>query len=112
MRTNSLLAVAVASVLSAGLLIAAEPPAPATTQAAAVPAAAPGAVEKKDNGLTITHVAPPVGAKDGDTVSVLYAGKLQDGTEFDSSAKHGNEPIEFILGKQPPMVIKGWEIGI
>ena len=91
MRTNRILAVAVASILSAGLLIAAAPP--ATTQAAS-----PGKVETKENGLKITHVAPPVGAKDGDTVSVLYTGKLQDGTEFDSSAKHGNEPIEFIVG--------------
>ena len=48
--------------------------------------------------------------KDGDTVWVLYAGKLKDGTEFDSSAKHGNEPIEFIIGKG--MVIKGWDVGV
>ena len=101
MRTTPLLVIVVLA-LTAGLLIAAETP--ATTQAAA------GKSETKENGLKITYVAPPVGAKDGDTVSVLYTGKLQDGTEFDSSAKHGNEPIEFILGKG--MVIKGWDEGL
>jgi FKBP-type peptidyl-prolyl cis-trans isomerase len=106
MRTHLSLA-AVAVILTASLLIAAEAPAPATTQAAA---ATPGKVETKPNGLKITYVAPPAGAKDGDNVSVLYAGKLQDGTEFDSSAKHGNEPIDFILGKG--MVIKGWDEGL
>ena len=106
MRMNLCLA-AVALILTASLLVAGEPPAaPATTQAAATP----GKVETKPNGLKITYVAPAVGAKDGDNVSVLYAGRLQDGTEFDSSAKHGNEPIEFILGKG--MVIKGWDEGI
>ena len=102
MRTTPLLVIVVLT-LTAGLLIAAETP--ATTQAAAA-----GKTETKDNGLKITYVAPAVGAKDGDTVSVLYTGKLQDGTEFDSSAKHGNEPIEFILGKS--MVIKGWDEGL
>ncbi len=38
-----------------------------------------------------------------DTVKVEYAGKLIDGTEFDSTAKHG-EPAEF----QVDQVIKGW----
>ncbi len=76
---------------------------------AAEPASQP-AKRTTSSGLTIIETKPGEGAKNGDTVSVLYAGKLQDGTEFDSSAKHGNEPIEFILGKQ--MVIKGWEEGI
>jgi FKBP-type peptidyl-prolyl cis-trans isomerase len=38
-----------------------------------------------------------------DTVKVEYIGKLIDGTEFDSTAKHG-EPAEF----QVDQVIKGW----
>lgn len=35
-------------------------------------------------------------AKSGDTVKIHYAGTLDDGTEFDSSA--GREPLEFALG--------------
>ena len=81
---------------------------PATTQPAA---AAEGKTETKEGGLKVTHVAAGgYAAKDGDTVWVLYSGKLKDGTEFDSSAKHGNEPIEFVIGKG--MVIKGWEVGV
>ena len=38
-----------------------------------------------------------------DTVTVNYAGKLLDGTEFDSSAKHG-QPATFPLDG----VIPGW----
>jgi FKBP-type peptidyl-prolyl cis-trans isomerase len=101
--------VVVLTLLASTLLIAGEPPAPAAAPATK-PAAAPGKTETKPNGLKITYVATGEGAKAGDNVSVLYTGKLQDGTEFDSSAKHGNEPIDFILGKG--MVIKGWDEGL
>ncbi len=37
-------------------------------------------------------------------VKVNYAGKLIDGTEFDSSSKHGDKPAEFYANR----VIKGW----
>ncbi|MDZ7645427.1 MAG: peptidylprolyl isomerase [Woeseiaceae bacterium] len=36
-------------------------------------------------------------AKDGDSVRIHYTGKLQDGTEFDSSS--GRDPLEFKLGE-------------
>jgi FKBP-type peptidyl-prolyl cis-trans isomerase len=42
-------------------------------------------------------------AKATDTVKVEYTGTLMDGTEFDSTAKHG-EPAEFQVGQ----VIQGW----
>ena len=77
---------------------------------AAEPASQPAKEETKPSGLKVTYVTAGSGAKDGDTVSVLYAGKLANGTEFDSSAKHGGDPIEFVLGKG--MVIKGWDEGV
>jgi peptidylprolyl isomerase/FKBP-type peptidyl-prolyl cis-trans isomerase FkpA len=113
-NTFAVVLVAAAALFASTLLIAGEPPKAATTKpataGAGAGAATPGKTETKSNGLKITYVAPAEGARAGDNVSVLYAGKLQDGTEFDSSAKHGNEPIEFILGKG--MVIKGWDEGL
>jgi len=47
-------------------------------------------------------------AKNGDTVSVHYSGRLSDGTEFDSSA--GRDPLEFTLGAGN--IIPGLEAGI
>ncbi len=47
-------------------------------------------------------------AKNGDTVSVQYTGKLLNGTTFDSSV--GKDPLEFKLGTGG--VIKGWDEGV
>ena len=44
-------------------------------------------------------------AKEGDTVRVHYTGKLQDGTQFDSS--RGRDPLEFKIGSE--QVIPGFE---
>lgn len=44
----------------------------------------------------------------GDTVSVNYTGKLQDGTTFDTSI--GKAPFEFTVGAGS--VIPGWEQGL
>lgn len=49
-------------------------------------------------------------AKPGDTVSVLYVGQLSDGTVFDSSAAHNNQPLTFVLGAQG--LIPGFQIGV
>ncbi|NBV76875.1 hypothetical protein EBR66_01805 [bacterium] len=46
----------------------------------------------------------------GTFVSVLYEGKLENGTTFDSSAAHNNEPLVFELGTQG--LIPGFQIGV
>jgi FKBP-type peptidyl-prolyl cis-trans isomerase FkpA len=62
--------------------------------------------------LEMTDTVPGSGreAKAGDTVHVLYTGTLMNGTKFDSTADHGNEPFKFTLGKGE--VIKGWDEGV
>ena len=66
-------------------------------------------VKTTASGLQYTIIEPGKGAtpKATDTVKVHYAGKLLDGTEFDSSYKRG-EPISFPLNG----VIAGWTEGL
>lgn len=45
----------------------------------------------------------------GQFVTVHYAGRLEDGTEFDSSRRHG-EAFAFPLGVD--YVIRGWDEGV
>ena len=47
--------------------------------------------------------------KEGDKIKVEYEGKLEDGTVFDSSEKHG-KPLEFQVGSKH--VIKGFDDGV
>ncbi len=47
-------------------------------------------------------------AKSGDTVTVHYTGKLNDGTVFDTSS--GGDPLKFTMGQQ--RVIPGFEQAI
>lgn len=49
-------------------------------------------------------------ATPGSTVSVLYVGRLPDGTVFDSSAAHGNQPLTFVLGSED--MIAGFQVGV
>lgn len=49
-------------------------------------------------------------ATPGSQVSVLYEGRLSDGTVFDSSAAHNDEPLVFVLGAQG--LIPGFQIGV
>ena len=46
----------------------------------------------------------------GDTLNVLYTGKLDNGTVFDASSLHGNQPFSFVLGAAH--VIQGWDLGL
>ena len=68
-------------------------------------------INKTDSGLQYIVIEEGTGKKavKGKKVKVHYTGKLEDGTEFDSSVKRG-EPIEFTLGVG--QVIKGWDEGI
>lgn len=76
-------------------------PTPAPSVAAAVSPSA---------GLVITDQVVGTGAeaKADSTVTAKYTGKLADGTVFDSTDKHGGDPISFPLSN----VIKGWQQGI
>ncbi|NP_001079493.1 FKBP prolyl isomerase 2 L homeolog isoform X1 [Xenopus laevis] len=51
----------------------------------------------------------PVKSRKGDTLHMHYTGKLEDGTEFDSSIPR-NQPFTFTLGTG--QVIKGWDQGL
>jgi len=57
-----------------------------------------------------TVVGTGTAAAAGDTVSVLYTGKFDDGTVFDASSLHGNQPFPFTLGAGN--VIQGWDLGL
>lgn len=48
-------------------------------------------------------------AQNGDSLAMHYEGKLDDGSEFDSSYKR-KDPLELTLGSG--MVIKGWDEGL
>jgi len=48
--------------------------------------------------------------KNGDTVSVNYTGKLEDGSVFDSSLIEGREPLKVTLGENK--LIPGFEKGL
>jgi FKBP-type peptidyl-prolyl cis-trans isomerase 2 len=48
--------------------------------------------------------------KNGDTVSVNYTGRLEDGTIFDTSLMEGRTPLKVTLGQN--QLIKGFENGL
>lgn len=69
----------------------------------------PPTLQEEKVGVLTTKEGTGVEAKDGDTISVNYTGKLADGTVFDSSIPRGKS-FEFTLGSG--QVIKGWDLGI
>lgn len=60
--------------------------------------------------ITDTVVGTGTVAEAGDTLSVLYSGTLDNGTVFDASSLHGNQPFSFVLGVGN--VIQGWDLGL
>ncbi len=92
---------------------AAAAPAKPARPAASASAPAPAAPPPSDPNAKLVQTDEVVGkgdeAKAGDTVSVHYVGTLLNGTEFDSSRKHG-KPFTFTLGKG--QVIRGWDQGV
>ena len=48
--------------------------------------------------------------QNGDTITVNYTGRLEDGTIFDSSLVEGREPLKTTLGQG--QLIKGFENGL
>lgn len=63
------------------------------------------------SGLKITDEVVGTGptAQLGQTVTVHYTGKLENGTQFDSSLDSG-QPLEFMIGT--PDIIQGWNEGV
>jgi peptidylprolyl isomerase len=63
------------------------------------------------SGLKVETLKPGTGAEaqKGKKVTVHYVGKLEDGTEFDSSEKR-KTPFTFVLGSG--QVIVGWDKGV
>jgi FK506-binding protein 2 len=82
---------------------------------AAVLAADDSKDAKKPKGLQIgvkKRVDPDkctIKSRKGDSLQMHYTGKLEDGTEFDSSIPRG-QPFVFTLGAG--QVIKGWDQGL
>jgi FKBP-type peptidyl-prolyl cis-trans isomerase len=69
--------------------------------------------QKQPSGLYfVPTVSNPAGApaKAGTTASVLYTGKLLDGTVFDASSQHGNTPLSFVVGSNN--LISGFNEGV
>ncbi|SAL52137.1 FKBP-type peptidyl-prolyl cis-trans isomerase [Caballeronia humi] len=71
--------------------------------------AATGATEKLPSGVVVQHITQGTGPQPtaDDVVRVNYRGTLANGTEFDSSDKHGG-PATFPLGR----VIPCWTQGV
>lgn len=72
---------------------------------------APGQTITTMDGLIIKDDTIGTGtvAAVGDTVTVNYTGKLDNGTVFDSSLNPGRTPFSFVIGGQ---VIQGWNEGV
>lgn len=104
----------IAGVAAAGLMAGTmQAEAGPATQPADAPSSQPAQQERTlASGLKIVELREGHGdrqAKAGDTVSVHYVGRLENGKKFDASRDHGG-PFSFELGAG--QVIKGWDQGI
>lgn len=72
----------------------------------------PESMATSSSGLKWTDIEVGSGAEavPGKTVSIEYTGKLDDGTVFDATSRHNNEPLEFTLGAGD--VVKGMDEGV
>ncbi len=77
-----------------------------------LPSVVGGEHKTTDSGLIIEDIIVGDGltASPGEKLSVQYAGTLPNGTKFDASRDHGDEPFTFTLGKGD--VIEGWDEGL
>ncbi|QDK38189.1 FKBP-type peptidyl-prolyl cis-trans isomerase [Bdellovibrio sp. NC01] len=66
-------------------------------------------MDKNELQITDTVVGAGVQIVKGALVICHYEGRLEDGTIFDSSYKHGR-PFQFVIGSGK--VIKGWDQGL
>jgi len=107
MVTETTSAPASASASAAGSAAAQDPARPAESAKPAERAAEAPSNEKLETKDLV--VGKGAEAKTGDHVKVHYVGTLTNGSEFDSSKKHG-KPFEFDLGGGN--VIKGWDQGV
>lgn len=109
MNTKTILiGVAVIIIIAIGaLVLISKSTAPATPSTATTTAQQTANDQVQAQEVTVgtgTTAAP------GAEVQVLYIGKLTDGTVFDSSAAHGNQPLKFQLGA--PGLIPGFQVGV
>jgi peptidylprolyl isomerase len=87
-------------------------PAPGAKPAATARGAAAHKIVKTSSGLSYVDLVVGKGPmpKTGQTISVLYTGKLTNGKVFDSTSTRNNEPFETPIGVG--QVIKGWDEGM
>ena len=109
MKTAIIAGVILIVLVVAGVVMFGRSAAPAAQnpQAQATTTGANGQPQVQGQDVTVGSGAV---AQPGSKVSVLYEGKFTNGTVFDSSAAHGNQPLSFVLGEQS--MILGFQVGV